>query len=88
MRNASRVQALTTLVPTGLRIGGGSQTQQGTFAQFDAGSPSAKVFLGARYQFTGTDQQFFSPSGGFTLGRRYAAGAWLRVSRISSAHTQ
>lgn len=58
-----------TLVPTGLRIGGGSQLQHATFAQFDAGGPSAKLFLGARNQFTGTDRRFFSPSAGFALGR-------------------
>ena len=83
--DAQRVEgtSIDTLVPTGLRIGGGSQTQQGTFVQLDAGSPSAKVFLGSRYQFTGTDQQFYSPSGGFTLGRRMlrARGSVYRAFR-------
>lgn len=63
-----------TLVPTGVRIGGGSQLQHGTFAQLDAGTPSAKLFLGARHQFTGTDSRFFSPSAGFSVGRRLIRG--------------
>lgn len=63
-----------TLVPSGRRAGGGSQLQHGTFAQLDVGSRSAKLFLGARHQFTGTDTRFFSPSGGFAVGR-----GWLRA---------
>ncbi len=83
--DAQRVEgtSIDTLVPTGLRVGGGSQTQQGTFVQFDAGKPSAKLFLGSRYQFTGTDQQFYSPSAGFALGRRMlrARGSVYRAFR-------
>ena len=69
--DGQRVEGTSTdrLVPTGLRVGGGSQTQHGTFAQLDAGTSTAKVFLGARHQFTGTDSRFFSPSGGFAVGR-------------------
>jgi outer membrane cobalamin receptor len=72
-----------TLIPTGLRVGGGSQLQHGTFAQFDAGTRAAKIFLGARHQFTGTDSRFFSPSGGFVLGRRMlrARGSVYRAFR-------
>jgi outer membrane cobalamin receptor len=83
--DAQRVEGTSTdtLMPTGLRVGGGSQVQHGTFAQFDAGTPSAKLFLGARHQFTGTDRQFFSPSGGFTIGRRMlrARGSVYRAFR-------
>jgi outer membrane receptor protein involved in Fe transport len=83
--DAQRVEgtSIDTLMPTGLRVGGGSQVQHGTFAQFDAGTSAAKVFLGARHQFTGTDQNFFSPSGGFTIGRRMlrARGSVYRAFR-------
>jgi outer membrane cobalamin receptor len=56
------------LAGTLLRFGGGNRVEHGTFAQFDAGSPSARMFLGARYTFTG-DERFFSPSAGFAIGR-------------------
>ena len=71
-----RVEGTSTdMFPSGPpRIGGGTQLQQGTFAQLDAGKPSAKVFLGARYQFTGTDEKFFSPSAGFAVGRGLLRG--------------
>jgi outer membrane receptor protein involved in Fe transport len=61
-----------TLIPTGTRIGGGSQFQQGTFVQFNGGKGIGKIFLGARQQFTGSDTKFFSPNAGFSLGR----GIW------------
>ena len=69
--DVQRVEGTSTdALATGMfRIGGGSQLQHGTFAQFDAGTSAAKLFLGARHQFTGTDSRFFSPSGGFALGR-------------------
>jgi outer membrane receptor protein involved in Fe transport len=60
-----------TLVPTGQRIGGGSQFQQGTFIQVDGGAGPAKVFLGARQQFTGRGTRFFSPNAGLALGRGF-----------------
>jgi outer membrane receptor protein involved in Fe transport len=71
-----RVEGTSTdrLVPTGLRVGGGTQLQNGTFAQLDAGTRSAKLFLGGRYQFTGTDKKFFSPSAGFAVGRGLVRG--------------
>jgi outer membrane receptor protein involved in Fe transport len=61
-----------TLIPPGLRVGGGSQFQQGTFVQFDGGSGPSRVFLGARQQFTGRGTKFFSPNGGFSVGK----GIW------------
>lgn len=66
-----RVEGTSTdrLVSGDLRVGGGTQLQQGTFAQLDAGTASYKFFLGGRYQFTGTDRKFFSPSAGFAVGR-------------------
>jgi outer membrane receptor protein involved in Fe transport len=66
-----RVEGTSTdrVVPSGLRVGGGSQLQHGTFAQFDAGVSTAKLFLGLRHTFTGRDQRFLSPSAGFAIGR-------------------
>jgi outer membrane receptor protein involved in Fe transport len=61
-----------TLIPVGRREGGGSQFQQGTFVQFDGGRGPAKVFLGARQQFTGRGTKFFSPNAGFAMG----SGIW------------
>lgn len=75
-----------TLMPTGLRVGGGTQLQHGTFAQFDAGTPGAKMFLGARHQFTGRGSRFFSPSAGFAVGRRLlrARGTVYRSFRAAT----
>jgi outer membrane receptor protein involved in Fe transport len=64
--------ATDTLIPPGLRVGGGSQFQQGTFVQFEGIGGPAKVFIGARQQFTGRGTKFFSPNGGFSIGR----GIW------------
>ncbi len=65
-----RVEGYSTdrLAPTGVRSGGGSRVEQGAFGQLDAGSASARVYLGGRYQVIG-DERFFSPSGGFAVGR-------------------
>ncbi|MBC8166399.1 MAG: TonB-dependent receptor [Bryobacteraceae bacterium] len=70
--DAQRVEGVSTdrLFPSGLRIGGGSQLQHGTFLQGDLTLGALKLFLGERYQFAGADNRFFSPSGGFVLGRR------------------
>jgi outer membrane cobalamin receptor len=69
--DAERVEGYSTdrLEPTGFRVGGGSRFQRGTFAQLNAGTSGARVFLGARYHFTGGDDRFFSPSAGFAMGR-------------------
>jgi outer membrane cobalamin receptor len=74
--DAQRVEGTSTdrLISNEIRSGGGSQVQHGTFAQLDAGTPAAKIFLGARHQFTGTDSRFFSPSGGFAVGRGFLRG--------------
>jgi outer membrane receptor protein involved in Fe transport len=46
--------------------------QHGVFAQADATFGPARIFAGARHSFAGQGQTFFSPSGGFVLGR----GTW------------
>lgn len=58
------------LASGGNRIGGGDQTQQGTFVQASAGTGLWRLHGGARQQFTSGGSKFFSPSGGFQLGRR------------------
>ncbi len=69
--DTERVEGFSTdrLVPSGIRMGGGERLERGAFAQFNAGTPGARVFLGARYNFTGDGGAFFSPSAGFALGR-------------------
>lgn len=56
------------LVPTGVRIGGGSQTQKGIFGQGDAAVGKLKMFFGSRGQFAGAAGNFYSPNGGLAYG--------------------
>jgi len=72
--DTQRVEGTSTdrLVPTGARIGGGTILQHGIFGQFDYKAGPAQFFFGARHQFTGGGETFFSPSAGFALGR----GRW------------
>lgn len=73
------------LNPTGARIGGGSIFQRGLFAQSDVRVKDLRLFFGARQQFTGLTRgsEFFSPSAGFTYGRRQwrARGSAYRAYR-------
>jgi outer membrane receptor protein involved in Fe transport len=64
--------SIDSLVPTGQRVAGGSQLQQGTFVQTDFSRGIFRGFLGGRYQVVGDDNRFFSPSAGAVVGR----GAW------------
>lgn len=63
--------SVDSLFPTGRRIGGGTLLQHGAFVQGDLKAGPARFFLGGRHQFTGQGRQFFSPSAGFTAGRRW-----------------
>ncbi|MBI3210982.1 MAG: TonB-dependent receptor [Candidatus Solibacter usitatus] len=67
----SRVEGTSTdaLVPTGQRVGGGVQWQQGIFGQANANLGPARLFFGLRHHFTGQGNRFLSPSGGLTLRR-------------------
>ena len=58
-----------TLVPTGLRVGGGSVLQHGIFGQFDYRAGPVSFFAGVRHHFTGQGDTFFSPSGGLAVGK-------------------
>ena len=66
-----RAQGTSTdrLNPTGLRIGGGNRLQRGFFGQLNFKAGPAQFFLGAREHFIGSDDNFFSPSGGIVLSR-------------------
>jgi len=70
------------LVPTGLRIGGGIIWQRGIFAQADARLGPIQFFAGSRFELTG-HSQFYSPSGGFVVGRQRwrARGSVYRAFR-------
>jgi outer membrane receptor protein involved in Fe transport len=69
--DAERVEGFSTdrLFPTGVRVGGGSMLQHGVFGQFDIDAGPVRFFAGARHQFTGRGDTFFSPSGGLVVGR-------------------
>ena len=72
--DTQRVEGFSTdrLVPTGSRVGGGDVMQHGVFGQFDFTAGPAQLFLGARHQFTGGGDTFFSPNAGFAIGH----GRW------------
>ncbi len=59
-----------TVIPTGLRVGGGTQTQTGVFGQGDAKLGKLQLFFGSRGQYAGKAGNFYQPSGGLA----YAAG--------------
>ena len=60
----------TDNLPTGAkRVGGGTILQHGVFGQLDYAAGPVQFFAGARHQFTGQDDTFFSPSGGLAIGR-------------------
>ncbi len=71
------------LIPTGFRIGGGSQLQHGLFAQANAKLGPARFFGGLRHSFTGQGGTFLSPSGGVSIerGRLRVRGSAYRAFR-------
>ena len=73
--DASRAGGTSTdhLVPTGLRIGGGVQWQEGVFGQADRAVGPARFFAGLRENFTGSTR-FLSPSAGLAAGRKRLRG--------------
>jgi outer membrane cobalamin receptor len=58
------------LVPTGLRVGGGTQLQHGVYGQADATLAGIKLFAGLRHSFAGNGSRFLSPNGGFVMGKK------------------
>ena len=69
--DTQRVEGYSTdsLVPPGIRFGGGRQWQQGTFGQANTSLGPVKIFAGLRHQFTGQDSRFWSPSVGLSTGK-------------------
>ncbi|MFN7993734.1 MAG: TonB-dependent receptor [Bryobacteraceae bacterium] len=60
--------------PTALTISGGVLHQYGGFAQADANVGPARFFAGARETAAGFGHDFFSPSGGVVVGRKWLRG--------------
>ncbi len=69
--DATRVEGYSkdALYPTGRRVAGGTRLEHGVFAQTDFAAGPARLFVGARHDFTGGGDTFFSPSAGVTAGR-------------------
>jgi outer membrane cobalamin receptor len=68
-----------TVLPVGLRVGGGSQTQTGVFGQGDAKFGNLQLFFGSRGQYAGNAGNFYQPSGGLAYGTgpfRWRASAY------------
>jgi outer membrane receptor protein involved in Fe transport len=72
--DTQRVEGFSTdaLVPTGVRVGGGTILQHGVFGQVDYRAGPIQFFAGIRHQFTGGGETFLSPNFGVAAGR----GRW------------
>jgi outer membrane cobalamin receptor len=70
--DADRLEGASTdhLVPSGQRVGGGTQLQHGVYGQADASLGPVKFFAGLRHSFAGQDSRFLSPNGGFVAGKK------------------
>ena len=66
--------SVETSFPTGFARRGGIQWQRGAFAQADVKAGPVKFFGGGRIHAAGTQGSFFSPSGGFVVGRKQWRG--------------
>ncbi len=78
--------SIETSFPTGFSDRGGVQWQRGAFAQGDIKAGPFKLFGGGRMHAAGKQGAFFSPSGGFVLGRKQwrARGTAYRSFRAPS----
>jgi outer membrane receptor protein involved in Fe transport len=74
--DAVRVEgySIDSLVPTGKRIGGGTQVQHGVFGQASGMFGAAQLFGGVRRHEAGQGNTFISPSGGIVAGRKWIRG--------------
>jgi outer membrane cobalamin receptor len=61
--------SLDSLLPTGTRFGEGTRDTGGFYGQWNGTAGPAKIFLGAREDFTGNGKSFFSPNGGIAAGK-------------------
>ncbi len=66
--------SIETSFPTGFANRGGVQLQRGGFVQADAKLGPVKFFGGGRTHAAGSQGAFFSPSGGFVVGRKQWRG--------------
>jgi outer membrane cobalamin receptor len=66
--------SIETSFPTGFANRGGVQWQRGAFIQGDAKAGPARFFAGGRIHAAGQQSAFFSPSGGFVVGRKQWRG--------------
>jgi outer membrane receptor for ferrienterochelin and colicin len=62
--------SVETSFPTGFANRGGIQWQRGAFAQSDIKFGILKLFGGGRVHAAGSQGSFFSPSGGFVVGKK------------------
>jgi len=62
------------LVPSGVRFGGGTRVERGFFGQWNVKTGPARLFFGAREDFTGAGSSFFSPSAGVSAGKGLLRG--------------
>jgi outer membrane cobalamin receptor len=71
-----RVEGTSTdhLLPSGQRVGGGTQLQHGVYTQADATLGWVKLFGGVRHSFAGEGSRFLSPSGGLVVGKKRLRG--------------
>jgi outer membrane receptor protein involved in Fe transport len=83
--DAARVHAIDTdhLLPTGLRVAGGTQIEKGVFAQGDLELGHLRLFAGARESFSTHNDAFFSPTAGaaYGLGHLRFRGSVYRAFR-------
>ena len=69
-RNVQGFSNDTTLPAGTLKVGGGSRLEHGVFGQANATVSDFRLFGGVRQDVTGTGQNFVSPSGGITYGKK------------------
>jgi outer membrane cobalamin receptor len=58
-----------SLIPSGVRSGEGVRFARGIFAQWNGALGQARLYAGARQDFTGSGGNFFSPNGGIAIGK-------------------
>lgn len=77
-------ESVERLFPPGLRIGGGTRAQGGIFGQANATLGIARFYAGVREHFLSTNDAYFNPSGGVTLGRGWwrARASAYRAFRV------
>jgi len=69
-RNVEGFSYDTTLPANTVKIGGGSRLEHGVFGQANVSKGDFKFFGGLRQDVTGTGDNFVSPNGGITYGRK------------------